>query len=133
MPEALKSTIHLIDWTQCAMIKTKHHGLLKNAPALLNRIEHRLSRNGVGQAAAIELNSGKIKGSAVLFLLTSFRADREIGFEPCLLLNKRSQHILQPGDLCCPGGGVERRDQWLSPNFAVAFFAHLANGRSGKR
>ena len=29
--------------------------------------------------------------------------------EPCLILNKRSQRVRQPGDICCPGGGVEPR------------------------
>lgn len=28
------------------------------------------------------------------------------GFEPCLVLNKRSAAVTQPGDLCCPGGRV---------------------------
>ncbi len=27
--------------------------------------------------------------------------------EPCLILNKRSRQVRQPGDICCPGGGVE--------------------------
>jgi len=26
--------------------------------------------------------------------------------EPCLILNKRSARVRQPGDLCCPGGGM---------------------------
>jgi hypothetical protein len=26
--------------------------------------------------------------------------------QPCLILNKRSQRVKQPGDLCCPGGGL---------------------------
>ena len=29
--------------------------------------------------------------------------------EPCLILNKRSVNVRQPGDLCCPGGRVSRR------------------------
>ncbi len=40
--------------------------------------------------------------SAVLFLLGW---DRENG-EVQLILNKRSRRVRQPGDLCCPGGGV---------------------------
>ncbi len=28
------------------------------------------------------------------------------GFDPCLILNKRSRRVRQPGDLCCPGGSV---------------------------
>jgi hypothetical protein len=29
--------------------------------------------------------------------------------EPCVILNKRSERVRQPGDLCCPGGSVEDR------------------------
>jgi hypothetical protein len=39
--------------------------------------------------------------SAVLFLLGQ-GADKE----PSLILNKRSRLVRQPGDLCCPGGGI---------------------------
>ena len=46
--------------------------------------------------------------SAVLFLLggSNCRSARHEG--PCLILNKRSSKVKQPGDLCCPGGGIER-------------------------
>lgn len=37
--------------------------------------------------------------------------------EPCMILNKRSPRVRQPGDICCPGGGVEPRID--------AFLAHL--------
>ncbi len=40
--------------------------------------------------------------SAVLFLLSQTERDEE----PFLILNKRSRSVRQPGDLCCPGGGV---------------------------
>jgi len=39
--------------------------------------------------------------SAVLFLLGSGTEGK-----PVLILNKRSRHVRQPGDLCCPGGGI---------------------------
>lgn len=31
------------------------------------------------------------------------------------MLNKRSRHVLQPGDLCCPGGGLQNADRVISP------------------
>ncbi|MHC1727934.1 MAG: hypothetical protein AB9866_18350 [Syntrophobacteraceae bacterium] len=34
--------------------------------------------------------------------------------EACIILNKRSKDVKQPGDLCCPGGAVEKFD----PHFA---------------
>lgn len=42
--------------------------------------------------------------SVVLFLLGPLKTG-----EPCLILNKRSAKVRQPGDLCCPGGGIEGR------------------------
>ena len=44
--------------------------------------------------------------SAVMFLLGLMPGDNGRAPEPCLILNKRSQTVTQPGDLCCPGGGV---------------------------
>ena len=37
----------------------------------------------------------------MLFLLTQGPSG-----DPFLILNKRSQRVRQPGDLCCPGGGI---------------------------
>lgn len=51
--------------------------------------------------------------SVVLFLV----GVRRIGGrpEPCLILNKRSRYVIQPGDLCCPGGGITPKlDQALA-------------------
>lgn len=44
------------------------------------------------------------KISSVLFILTSM-PDGSTG----LILNKRSSHVSQPGDLCCPGGRISPR------------------------
>ncbi len=56
--------------------------------------------------------------SAVLFLLGLH------GGEPCLILNKRSQNVRQPGDLCCPGGGIHPRlDPFLAKLLGLPFLA----------
>jgi hypothetical protein len=47
--------------------------------------------------------------SAVLFLLGRLPQSGSQMGEPCLILNKRSINVRQPGDLCCPGGRVSRR------------------------
>ena len=40
-------------------------------------------------------------------LLGNSRHGRSGGIrQPCLILNKRSMKVRQPGDLCCPGGSV---------------------------
>ncbi len=52
--------------------------------------------------------------SSVLFLLGMMRAPGRPSPELCVVLNKRSENVRQPGDLCCPGGGVEYRlDRFL--------------------
>jgi 8-oxo-dGTP pyrophosphatase MutT (NUDIX family) len=54
------------------------------------------------EAFAFNENGDLRKISAVLFLLGP-----GIDGKPVLILNKRSRHVRQPGDLCCPGGGVQ--------------------------
>ena len=39
---------------------------------------------------------------------------------PCVILNKRSLNVRQPGDICCPGGGIAPR---LDP--LTAYLLHL--------
>jgi hypothetical protein len=46
--------------------------------------------------------------SAVLFLLGSHPCKRN-SREPCIILNKRSMSVRQPGDLCFPGGRISPR------------------------
>ena len=46
------------------------------------------------------------QASVVLFLIGDCPAAPGQRTEPCLILNKRSARVRQPGDLCCPGGGV---------------------------
>ncbi len=87
--------------------------ILANPRDLINRIETRLNNNGVAANWLGAKGCDGIKGSAVLFLLTQKQIGPSTAPEPCLLLNKRSQRVLQPGDLCCPGGGVATFDKIL--------------------
>jgi hypothetical protein len=47
--------------------------------------------------------------SAVLFLLGRRFEGKRFFPDPCLILNKRSLKVKQPGDLCCPGGSIYLR------------------------
>ncbi|MBN2126532.1 MAG: CoA pyrophosphatase [Deltaproteobacteria bacterium] len=53
--------------------------------------------------------SKSVSASAVLFLLASRRTGPSGAGEPCVLLNKRSGRVRQPGDLCFPGGRISPR------------------------
>jgi 8-oxo-dGTP pyrophosphatase MutT (NUDIX family) len=46
------------------------------------------------------------EASAVLFLLGEYCENHEMLPEPCVVFNKRSMKVRQPGDLCFPGGRV---------------------------
>jgi len=48
----------------------------------------------------------RANASAVLFLLGQFPGPGRLAGKPCLILNKRSANVRQPGDLCCPGGRI---------------------------
>lgn len=63
-------------------------------------VQDRLHRHA---ATAFDFNAdGDLRRiSAVLFLLGTDSTGA-----PCIILNKRSRHVSQPGDLCCPGGGI---------------------------
>ena len=77
---------------------------------LIAQVRKQLNGDGLAADWTAQMDSSTVRGSAVLFLLTRCKFDGSRSSEPCLILNKRSKHVLQPGDLCCPGGGVEAMD-----------------------
>jgi hypothetical protein len=52
--------------------------------------------------------------SSVLLLLGENAVEQGGIPEACIILNKRSKDVKQPGDLCCPGGSVEKFDRFLA-------------------
>jgi hypothetical protein len=90
------------------------------APATPNflsqRILDHLNGNGAASSAVTGADRSAIPPSVVLFLLSP-TGDRETGLGiPSLVLTKRSSRVRQPGDLCCPGGGLsERLDAMMAP------------------
>jgi hypothetical protein len=47
--------------------------------------------------------------SVVMLLVGMQRAYPDRPAEPCVIFNKRSGRVPQPGDICCPGGGIAPR------------------------
>ena len=79
------------------------------------------------------------KTSSVLFILGSCRSASHFSPEPCLILNKRSESVRQPGDLCCPGGGISvRTDRLIAkilhlPGSPLSRWPQWRNWRMGRR
>ncbi|MEM5790182.1 MAG: CoA pyrophosphatase [Syntrophobacteraceae bacterium] len=64
-------------------------------------------------------NAG-VRTSSVLLLLGNQSLEPDGESEICVILNKRSREVKQPGDLCCPGGAVEDRiDPWFARLLSV--------------
>lgn len=60
--------------------------------------------------------------ASVILLLGSRKNIQTNGSEPCLIFNKRSSKVRQPGDLCFPGGSITPRlDSHLSKLFSMPF------------
>lgn len=76
--------------------------------------------------------------SVVMFLLGMASQPGSSKTEPCLILNKRSNWVKQPGDLCCPGGGIDlRRDRLLSwmlalPRTPLSRWGHWRDWRKNR-
>jgi len=113
-------------------------GWLRDPRGFRDRVARRLSggdrvlmetmrrvREGRGAAQGL-------RASAVLVPLEFDRTSREHRF----VLNKRSERVKQPGDLCCPGGRLDfGRDRFLAGLMAwrAALFARRGGAAPGGR
>ncbi len=80
--------------------------ILNNRSRLIKKIQSAIARNVLPYQVYPEDWSALAGASAVLFLLGYNHCGNGRAPEPCLILNKRSDKVRQPGDLCCPGGGI---------------------------
>jgi 8-oxo-dGTP pyrophosphatase MutT (NUDIX family) len=92
--------------------------LLSDPDLLVKAIEGVLGRGG--RFSFVTPPADTAAASAVLFLLGRGRSGTKAG-EICLILNKRSRRVRQPGDLCCPGGSVARLDFQAARLLALPF------------
>jgi hypothetical protein len=83
--------------------------LLNKPVAFRQHITSRLEENN-STASVFDLEDVDWRTvSAVLFLLGWYPGEGRFSGQPCLILNKRSAKVRQPGDLCCPGGRISPR------------------------
>lgn len=91
------------------------HEHLDDIDSLVRHLAHVLNQNGLKESF-LPAESIDVKiASAVMVMLGRSPAGSVKPGEPCLILNKRSENVRQPGDLCCPGGSLmPRLDTLLS-------------------
>jgi 8-oxo-dGTP pyrophosphatase MutT (NUDIX family) len=82
---------------------------------LCRQIARALSGKAVLDGDGNRAAHGAASQSVVLTALGQGRLSSGGSVEPYMILNKRSQRVRQPGDICFPGGGIEpRRDALLA-------------------
>jgi hypothetical protein len=88
---------------------------LNDKAALIRHIIRLLHENADPQNMLPQHKVDLVAGAGVLLLMGMRFRGGSVSGEPCLILNKRSAKVRQPGDLCCPGGSVAPK---LDPIFA---------------
>ena len=77
-----------------------------NTSAFIERITHSLHKKNRRDPILKQGIKDFQISSAVLFLLGLRDENKPSDRTPCVILNKRSPMVKQPGDLCCPGGSI---------------------------
>ena len=80
--------------------------ILKNKASLIETVQRQTGKKVLPDLVYPEDWQELAGASAVLFLLGFNTCGNGSIPGPCLILNKRSDKVRQPGDLCCPGGGI---------------------------
>jgi hypothetical protein len=80
--------------------------LLNDRDALIRHIIRSLHAHCSPNQTFLHHEVDQETAAGVLLLLGHKYGKGNSSGEPYLILNKRSQKVRQPGDLCCPGGGV---------------------------
>lgn len=76
------------------------------SPALIDHVTWRLQEGAKGRRFYPKGTAREKTASSVLFLLGRCSGKRAREEEPCVVFNKRSAKVRQPGDLCFPGGRI---------------------------
>jgi hypothetical protein len=85
--------------------------LISNEKGFREHVIERLAARDLDFVEQMELirtkqGQGERWAASGVLVPIEFDQDRQ---EYVIILNKRSIYLLQPGDLCCPGGGMDRR------------------------
>jgi len=80
--------------------------LLSNDQTLIRHIIRVLNEQAGQNSVFPDQSVDRATAAGVLLLLGPRINKKNNRVEPCLILNKRSQKVRQPGDLCFPGGSI---------------------------
>ena len=98
--------------------------LLDDKTALIKHITRVLHERSNRVLIYPSAKADRLRSAGVLLLLGYKSRTGKGPGQPCLILNKRSSKVRQPGDLCCPGGSVA---PILDPLFARLLVLPMAS------
>ena len=94
--------------------------ILKDQTALISHIGQVLHQRSDALKMYRDYKLNPQSSAGVLLLLGPDHNNTHNSNEPCLILNKRSMKVRQPGDLCFPGGSIiPRIDSLLAKVFSL--------------
>ena len=83
--------------------------MIRESRLLIDEVKNRLGEWNRQVCLYPENLAGSKKASAVLFLMGQCSPKAGGEKEACIVFNKRSKQVRQPGDLCFPGGSLAHR------------------------
>ncbi|MCP4666880.1 MAG: CoA pyrophosphatase [Deltaproteobacteria bacterium] len=96
--------------------------MIGNSPGLIGHISDVLYMKNGRMSLFPHGISNSVTASAVLFPLSRQCGGARPSPQPCIIFNKRSQKVKQPGDLCFPGGRIAPHlDVWVSRLLTMPF------------
>jgi hypothetical protein len=101
----------------------ERENLLEDSSRLTSHIQEILQEQSMGERLFPRGVAESPGASAVLFPLSGKCPNSGLSHTPCLVLNKRSRVVKQPGDLCFPGGAISHGlDPKLAQFMRLPFF-----------
>lgn len=85
--------------------------------AFIQTVQHRLNQFARRKGYLVDDSGDPRRISSVLFLLAHSRRKAIGASSPSVVMNLRSALVRQPGDMCCPGGGLSLGQDRLIARF----------------
>ena len=82
---------------------------LNDAEGMIKTVQNRLHQHAIRKKYFSDHLRNTRRISSVIFLLSRSCGGKKKSSSPCVVMNLRSSLVSQPGDVCCPGGGLSLR------------------------
>jgi hypothetical protein len=97
---------------------------VNDADGMIKTVQNRLHQCAIRKKYFSDHLKNTRRISSVIFLLSRSCGGAKRTSSPCVVMNLRSSLVSQPGDVCCPGGGLSlRRDRTIARLLTLPVFS----------